>query len=322
MSGRPERYQSHDLSIVVPTYKRPVKLRNLLASVASQSAPVGRMIIVDGSTEGEAVVQEFRNRIEILYLRCDPPGQIRQRNLALAQIQKRDRLVTLLDDDIVLLPDAVQEMIAMWNRVEPDTAGICFNLVNEPGLQSTWLTRVLGISSREPGQVLRSGQTTAIGHVKRDLRVQWLPGGATTWRRDILAARSHPVAASSRWAIGEDLLFSYPVGQRHPLYACAGARARHEHEADYGRPDQARFHGRTQTVWMYHFAASNATLSPALFVFTTAARMIAKFVARGVARGDRASREFAAGQARAIGEIVWSTLRRRPSHFLLEDRPA
>jgi glycosyltransferase involved in cell wall biosynthesis len=313
------RYRPGHLTIVVPTYKRPFKLGNLLESVALQRERIGRMIVVDGHTDAEDVVNRYRDRIEILYLRCDPPGQIRQRNLGLAQLTDRDVLVGLLDDDIVLEPASIDAMIEMWNSSPSETAGICFNLVNESSFAPSAIGRLLGTSGTAPGQVLRSGQTTSIGHVDRNYRVHWLPGGATVWKREVLMQRQHPVQGSARWAIGEDLLFSYPIGKTRPLFAAVNARARHEHEADYGRADQSWYHGRTQTVWMYHFAATNPDLSPAMFVMSTVARMAGKFVLRGVLRGDAPSRRFAQGQARALYEILMATLRGRPSADLLSD---
>ena len=39
-----------------------------------------------------------------------------------------------MDDDVIYHEDAVVEMIRFWNGVEPDTAGIGFNIINLPEL--------------------------------------------------------------------------------------------------------------------------------------------------------------------------------------------
>lgn len=311
------RYASTDLTIVVPTFDRPAKLTNLFESIVTQSAPVGRVIIVDGAENAEPVVAAFANRIPVEYHRCRPPGQIRQRNLGLAQLWERDRLVALLDDDIVLLSDAVAEMIELWNTVEPDTAGICFNIVNSKPEPYSLLGALLGLRARGPGRVLRSGMTTAISPAGRNERVQWLPGGATVWRREILAERQHR-EINARWAIAEDLVFSYPVGKRRPLYVCAKAHVRHEHVSDYRVERRDRYHGRIQTLWWYYFVSSNSDLSRVGFLWTLLLRIVGK-LGRGAVHRDRASIEFAVGQSAAAAAIIAHELRGHPIVTLLEE---
>jgi hypothetical protein len=122
------------------------------------------------------------------------------------------------------------------------------------------------------------------------------------WRKDILLARTH-TEVNARWAIGEDLIFSYPAGKQWPLYVCADAHVRHEHVHDYGAPSHDRYHGRTQTVWMYHFVASNRDLSRVGFIWTLIVRMVGK-TAQGVLRWDRAPLAFVAGQGSALKDIL------------------
>ena len=43
------------------------------------------------------------------------------------------------------------------------------------------------------------------------------------WRREILDEFPQP-EVETRWAAGEDLRFSYPIGRKYPLWACADAR--------------------------------------------------------------------------------------------------
>jgi glycosyltransferase involved in cell wall biosynthesis len=315
------RYRADELAVLVPTFKRPAKLRNLLESLAAQSTPAGRVIIVDGDTTAEPVVNEFADSARAEYFRCVPPGQLRQRRHGIAQLKPTDRLVALLDDDIVLEPEAIAEMIAFWNRSEPTTAGVCFNIINgEPERFSVW-HRLLGLGASQPGRVLSSGLTTANSHVSADARVQWLPGGATVWRSDVLARSSH-VDVAARWAIAEDLIFSYPIGKSEPLYVSALARVRHEHVADYGVQRQDRYHGRTQTLWTYHFVSRNSDLSLARFLLATVVRMAGKFVGRGILRRDPSSREFVIGQASALASIAANAMRGGDSTSLLSERPA
>jgi glycosyltransferase involved in cell wall biosynthesis len=310
-------FLTSDVTILVPTMNRPTKLAKLFDSIAAQTEFAGRVIVVDGAENAESVVATFAHQLPIEYHQCRPAGQIRQRNYGLAQLGARDRLVALLDDDIVLEPDALAAMVRFWNTAPPDTAGVGFNIVNVPSERYSPLRAALGLSAREPGRVLLSGATTANTRVTHDVRVEWLAGGATVWCKEVLQTRSHQ-EISARWAIGEDLIFSYPIGRQRPLYVCAAAQAHHEHVPDYGSKRQDYYHGRTQTVWMYHFVASNKELSRALFLATLLIRMAGK-VARGFVRKDRRSFQFVSGQVSALAAIAGSAVRGKKTVELLHE---
>jgi glycosyltransferase involved in cell wall biosynthesis len=312
-------FTAADMAVLVPTFNRPQKLDALLASIAGQASRVGRVIIVDGGTAQSAreVAEKYAGQLTVDYFVCQPPGQLRQRNFGLDQLAGTDRLVALLDDDIVLLAGAIEAMIRFWNAASDAPAAVSFNIVNGEPERFSRLRAVFGLTAREPGRVLRSGMTTALSHLTTDTRVQWVPGGATVWRKEILLERRHP-DIRARWAIAEDLMFSYGIGKTSPLYLCAAAQCRHEHVSDYGASRQEHYHGRTQTLWWYYFVASQPDLSRAGFFWTLFVRMFGRFV-RGVVRADRGSFEFAAGQLSAAGSIFWRSLLGRDLRQLLDD---
>ena len=292
-----------NMVILVPTLNRPQKLRELLESVAVQTEAVGRVIIVDGAEDAKPVVDLFQSSLPLEYSQCHPPGQIRQRNHGLSQLRARDdHLVALLDDDIVLGPTAVEEMIAFWNRAPNETAGVAFNIVNGEAERYTRLKGLLGLCAPEPGRVLRNGMSSAVTHAKSDTRVQWLPGGATVWRSDVLLGRPY-AEVSTRWAIAEDLLFSYPIGKKRPLFICAGARILHNHESDYGHAHQKRYHGWTQTIWTYHFVSLFEDLSRFRFLLSLLVRMLGK-VGRALRNLDTGDLNFVRGQLTALYSIL------------------
>jgi glycosyltransferase involved in cell wall biosynthesis len=309
-------WRGHDLVILVPTLNRPQKLTELLESVRVQTEAIDRVIIVDGADDAGPVADLFRSSLPIEYLQCHPPGQIRQRNHGLSRLPEGDHLVALLDDDIVLEPEAVEEMIAFWNRSPEETGGVAFNIVNGEPERHTWLKGLLGLSAREPGRVLQNGVTSAVTHARSDVQVQWLPGGATVWRSELLLEHPH-TEVSARWAIAEDLLFSYPVGKERPLFVCSGAKVLHKHEADYGYRHSERYHGWTQTIWWYHFVSSNEDLSRSRFIFSVLVRMFGRF-GRALLRVDMGSLDFARGQARALCSILLSEARGKSTSVLLE----
>ena len=75
----------------------------------------------------------------------------------------------------------------------------------------------------EPGKVMKSGNNTSISNVKESIRCEWLNGGGTVWRQDILKKYPHDEVKSS-WAVCEDLIYSYPKSKKYPLYVCQNSK--------------------------------------------------------------------------------------------------
>jgi len=310
-------YTGRDLAWLIPTKDRPALVRSLLDSLAAQTVPCGRVIVVASGMRIEDDVLGFRDRLPVEYFHCEPPGQIRQRNLGLAHMDERTPLIGFLDDDLILEPDALERMIEFWNRAEPDTAGVGFNVVNAPPYRTSWLARLF-VRSPAPGRVLRSGYNSRIDAIDHDIRTQWLGGGYTVWRRDILAQYRQP-ELRTRWAIGEDIRFSYPVGKQHPLYVCADAKVRVVATFDQFPPSAVhRFRGHKSSLATFYFASSHPELSRSACL----AMLTAKCASQGLAalvRRDAAGLQNTLGQAQAIGICVRSLLGRADVRSALED---
>lgn len=251
-------YVATDLAFVVPTKDRHAQLERLLESLARQTQTCGRIVVVDGGTSAERVVSGFQGRLAVDYLHCPVPGQIRQRNLGIEALGTRYRLVGFLDDDLVLESDALEKMIEFWNRAEGGTAGVGFNITNVEPLRHSPLLGLFFMSVNTPGKVLKSGYNVGFANITSDIRVQWLGGGYTVWRSSILQQFPQETL-NTRWAIGEDLRFSYPIGKKYPLAVCADARVRHEHVFDQGPPKKIHlYRGRKSVVSQFYFAQLHA----------------------------------------------------------------
>jgi len=246
--------------MLVPTKDRPHKMRALLDSLRLQKTPLGRIVVIDGGASIEELVMAYKGDLPVEYYSCKPPGQIRQRNFGIALLRDDTPLIALFDDDIVLQEGAVAAMIDCWNRSEPDTAGIGFNIVNNGRAKNSVLRKLFLITADRPGRVLNSGCTTAACPADHDVRCEWLCGGATVWKLEVLKQHTHR-EIRSRWAIAEDIIFSYPIGRTRPLYVCAEARVRHEHQADFDKVNPHRFHGKSRALWLLYFVTSNRELS-------------------------------------------------------------
>lgn len=267
-------YTARDLALLVPTKDRPQKMRNLLESLVAQGEPCGRVIVVASGQNIQELVLAFADRLPVEYHHCEPPGQIRQRNLGIALLDPAQTpLVAFLDDDIVLEAGAQAAMLEFWNRPGMDPAGVAFNLVNMPAYVPSLFRRLFLVDGDDPGRVLPSGANTPVWNVPRDIHSQWLPGGATVWRCDLVKTSMHQEIYAKR-ALCEDLIFSYPIGKTRDLYVCAAARARHEHVEDHARVMVWRYYGRVDVLWRLHFVRQNAELSLAAFVWMVLGKVL------------------------------------------------
>jgi len=264
--------------VLVPTKDRPDQIKSLLQSLADQEEQAGRIIIVASGQDINQTVNEFSGTLPIDYVHTLETGQIRQRNIGIRKLDARTPLVASIDDDIVFDPWAIKEIVRFWNHAPADTAGVGFNIVNGPSSRSSKLAKLLLLNHPEPGRVLISGVTTPISNLHHDIRSQWLNGGSTVWRQDILVNHPHK-EINTKWAIGEDLIFSYPIGKEYPLFVCSRATVVHNHNPYSSEdPKWHFFHGRTQTLWVYNFVDSNKELSKTLFFTTLFFRLLAKSI--------------------------------------------
>jgi glycosyltransferase involved in cell wall biosynthesis len=310
-------YRSTDLAVLVPTKDRPAKIRAFLDSLCRQTAPCGRILFIDGGASVRGVVMAYADRLPVEHHLCQPPGQIRQRNMGISLLDDRTPLVASMDDDIVFEPDAIEQMIAFWNRIEPDTAAVAFNQINTPREPDTRLRRLFGLSGPEPGRVLRSGFTTSNNPAATDHRADWVSGGAAVWRLEVLRQYAHRELPSRR-AIGEDVIFSFRVSRQHPMYVCAASRVRHEHVFDYGVTRRERFQGRTQTLWLFHFVESNRrVLSIPAFLWAVTGSALGRALA-GVGTLNVSHLDFAFGQVQALVDIGAARLRGEDAAAVIE----
>ena len=265
------KYNSNELALIIPTKDRPVQVKRHLQSLVTQNCEVGRVIVVASGEDIEDIVMSFKDKLPVEYYRSEP-GQIRQRNMGISKLDNRTKLVATMDDDATYHEDAIAKMIHFWNRVEPDTAGVGFNVVNRPLNKHSWFKGCLGFSSAKSGQVLKSGLGTSIHNVEENIQVQWLNGGSGVWRQDILMTNPSQEINTSR-AVCEDLIFSYPLGKKYPLYVCSDAKVEieeilyiNEQLIDQNTKELYIYSGREKWLWNLYFVMINEDLSIIYFI--------------------------------------------------------
>jgi len=222
----------------------------MLASLAGQTALPDQLVVVDGSASPiEDIVKAFP-RLPLEYVRCVPPSLARQRNAGMARLASGITLAGYLDDDLVLERDAIQSMRQFWESAQADIGGAAFNIRNNPRPGGLRLKRLFGIDSARPGMVLPSGCASTIPSQSGDIETEWLYGGATVWRRDVVRDFGY-----DEWFVGtgfmEDIDYSFSVRSRYRLAIVS--RAQVTHYSRPVRPDRQSLLGTWQVVNRMYF---------------------------------------------------------------------
>ena len=271
------KYTSSDLAVIIPTKDRPKQVERHLQSLVEQNCQLGRIIIVASGVDIKNVVMNYKNKLPVEYHRSEP-GQVRQRNVGIALLDKSTKLVASMDDDVTYHRGAITRMINFWNSIEPGTAGVGFNIVNLSSTKHNWFRGVIGFSTPKPGQVLKSGFNTSISNVDRNIPVQWLNGGATVWRQDVLFNNPHK-ELNMKWAVGEDLIFSYPLGKQYSLFICAEAEVEIEEVILDSQPKEFYINrGKSIFLMGLYFILHNKDLSLPRFMINKFLYLTALFV--------------------------------------------
>ncbi len=309
-------HTSNDLAIIIPTKDRPEKIKDLLNSIAMQNVQCRRIIIVDGGESIKDIILSYEE-LPMEYYLCDTPGQIIQRNLALSKLTDEDKLVAFFDDDLVLMPGSIKCMIDMWNNVEKETAGISFNIINNPPVKHSFLKSLIGMSNKNMGAILGSGYNVPISPTEKNIETEWLCGGATVWKQEILQIYVNR-DIKSRWAVCEDVIFSYPISKHYSLYVCAGAKVRHEHVYDHNAKIDHKYYGRTSTLWGLHFIEQNKTLSKIYYFYMISAQILIRFC-MGICLFKKDKLDFAIGQVTGLNIAIRALVKKRKILSLLEE---
>jgi len=215
------------LAFVVATKNRPADLRKMLQSLLEQSRRPDQVVIVDSSAEPINKVTGAFPDLNILYIHHDQPSAARQRNIGIEAVAQDIDLIGFLDDDVVLEPVALENMLEFWNRASGNVGGCAFNLKNfeasgNEGLKYSAFVQWLGLYSKEKGIVTKSGWQTMIGTVTKDTFTQWLPSGASVWKREIFERFCFDDYFDG-YSYLEDLDFSFSLIKKYKLVVLANA---------------------------------------------------------------------------------------------------
>lgn len=225
------------ISIVIPTYNRPAELKNCISSILKQTIKPNELIIVDdGNLKELPLEQECKDSgVQYIYFKKDKPGLTASKNKGV-KIATGD-IIFFLDDDVVLLPDYIEEILNVYKGNKEDLIGGVGGLVSnfEPLRLKKRLRRIFDIffliSGFNEGMVLPSGFCTAFGStefpIKKTKEVDFLPGGVCSYRKEIFKEFLFDSIKYLNYGQGEDKDFSYQISKKYKLLCNPKAKLLH-----------------------------------------------------------------------------------------------
>lgn len=298
------------IAFVVPTRNRRDDLFRMLTSISRGTARPHQVVIVDGGEQTVEDAEQHFPDLAITYVRVYPPSLSQQRNAGMARVAPDITVAGYLDDDLVLEPGAVEAMQRFWAAAAPDVGGASFNIVNDRRPHATRVKSLFLLDSPRRGDVLASGYNTMICPVNETIYTQWLFGGATMWRREVIREFSY-----DEWFSGtgylEDLDYSLRVSRKYRLAVVADARL--DHLSWPIRREMNYTLGRWQVVNRYYLVRKHGLSRPAFWwsmvgqLVTNAAKAIVErdtALARRMAGNVAGVAAVALGREERIGGIL------------------
>lgn len=262
MSGQSLRW-----SFLVATYKRPDVLRICLKLAAGQTRPPSEIVVVDASDGWEAsrdacvadlATARFEGRLQ--YVAAERRSLTAQRNQGLKLV--RGDVVFLFDDDSLMFPDCAAEILRVYEAF-PEAAGVRASEVTTPpvSLDGAGAVKPSGYTGWAGGlRDLPAARWALRNVLMQDAALHFIPyrgwkDHAVSAGRDTVGLQASPErlfpgftmtfrrrameglefdSALSFYAAGEDLDFTYRVGEVGPLFVAESARVYH-HQAASGR---------------------------------------------------------------------------------------
>lgn len=237
-------------SVCIPTFRRPHELAACLEALRLQTEPPDEIVVSDagGDPETRDVVLAAGHGCTVRH--CPTPRRALPWQRWWAFEHSQGSIVLFLDDDVRLGPDAMALLRAAY-RDGADLAGVGFTITYDgsdpletpvPLLRERWL----GTVGRRPGTITAGG--LPVGHPAPNadvgsIDVDWLTGGAMSFRRGVLDA----------------------IGPLHHLFALYDARIGKAEDSILS--SRARRHGRLLLMvgphaWHPAFERATRTANP------------------------------------------------------------
>ena len=293
--------------VVICTRNRPDDLSQALKHVRAIDAQIPVLVADASDDRARADVAAVTDATDHCVLVACRPGLARQRNQALDSIRSHrpdTTVVHFIDDDTEVLPGYFDEIDRTFTE-DADLAGVGGVVLRQARPRHVRAKSLFFLYSRQPGVVLPSGRST-IGHYDGDEAPdpEWLPGCAMSYRLALVGDTSFDGRLEG-YSYGEDMYFSYALGERHRLAIAPKAQVFHR-LSPQNRLSRNRLAG-DRVVLLHRFVRENHDrgMRTSAFWWSVLGDVVLRTI-DGVTHADRDS----IAESGAIVRSAWRTMLR------------
>lgn len=219
------------VTVGIPTKDRYEDLTKCLKSVMCQALlPIEVIIVDDGNLTFEQ--QDYLRtlcepNILFKYIKKNKPSTSASRNL-IARLAEGD-FVFLTDDDIVLDPDYIKNIVNFFSKDSNDiiaaVGGVCINQRQQTFIEKIW-KKIFILDSGIPCDITATMFESRSYNTHIEKRVKWLPGYTAIFRRDIL--RKYPFEEFSGGRnVHEEMELGLRLGENYEIWLIPEAKIYH-----------------------------------------------------------------------------------------------
>jgi GT2 family glycosyltransferase len=227
-----------------------------------------QIIIVASGQDIKGNLKRFGGYLNITYIHTQIIGQIAQKKIGIKTLNESITWCLFLDDDLVVDNGAIEcALRAVKLSIYSNVIGVGFSLPSTSRLVKSkgptlFLGKLLGVNSKKPGKVLRSGHATSYMQLQEVKETEWL-NGASMWKTSVLNTYGLGIP-STRYAACEDLLFSYPLRKKGEMIFAPEAKLRFQDESLTNFDSFEIF--ESASYWRYFFVCQNNLSRTRFFV--------------------------------------------------------
>ena len=198
------------LTVIIPTYKRPVDLERCLGGLAAQDRQPDQVLIVIRTDDDSSppVVSRWTPTLPLQTCSIDRPGVVQALNLALGQVD--GDIVTVTDDDSLATPDWLARIERHFEQ-DPQLGGLGGrDILHERG-------KIIGATTDKVGLILPYGRIIGNHHLGLGPArpVDHLKGVNMSWRMTAIEGKRFDTTLRGKGAqVYFELAFGLDVAQR------------------------------------------------------------------------------------------------------------
>jgi len=291
-------------SIVVCTKDRREDIKIFLYSLIAQKRKADELLIVDASEQEKGIESDVRKivsgHIDLVKYYRTKPNLAYQKNFAISKLDMECGVVSFFDDDVVLEPDYLSSVMDVFEKDEnKDIGGITGKISNPKDTGKKFIKKIFCLYSSDKGRILKSGfNVRNLDNMNEPVFIQWMPGGMSSYRKEIFDEFTFDEYYSRNGAGREDIDFSFKVSQKYKLLFIPEAVLEHK-ESGVSRISEKQF-GYIQVIERYYFIRRNMNkfINKLIFLWSILGVVVINFLSVLLVR-----KEFKTRIQRLIGNI-------------------